>query len=555
MNNRGTKNTWITTPKGTKSEIALVLVLVNLCIGFLYFLFRNKDKTTLVNWAWLFQDIGHWNIYGAFLVASLLGVLWWRFVPSKIQYAGLLCATGGLLIYLTGIPEVVPDASRYFIQAKYLALNGPVYFLKNWGKEISAWTDLPLGPFLYGMLFRIAGDYRFLVQGLNILILVLCCIWLYRLGAYLWNPTAGILSVLTFLSAPYLLVQTPLMLVDILTMSLFTFILYLYTTGPDSTKSTLGTGLALALGLLSKYSLWLFLPLVVGLWVLLKEKKNLTMVISSSLIGVFIVLGFLFKDHVIIEQLDLLFKFQGQGLGHWKEPVLRVLLFHFHPFFLVLSVTGLLMLIRGRHRFWPVVAVALILSVVLGRGRYILPLVPLLSLAGGFALSRLYPGIARLVVALMIVTTAVLSGLYAREFSLYSATNLKTSAEWLNRSNCMAVQVQTLPQKDSLGQTAPSVAIFDLYYRGRIVSVQPWKTAPEDKLYYHPLFFTWKILRPDFYPARPFKETLTTVLIASREEQLSKAWLKFTRRTGHFRYRTLVGLTGQVCSLRPTDRP
>jgi len=65
-----------------------------------------------------------------------------RLSPFVIFIVYFLCG-----IFFWRMPEVNIDASRYFTQAKHLELFGVRYFLSEWGREIHAWTDMPLIPF------------------------------------------------------------------------------------------------------------------------------------------------------------------------------------------------------------------------------------------------------------------------------------------------------------------------------------------------------------------------------------------------------------------------
>ncbi|RME64892.1 MAG: hypothetical protein D6778_07175, partial [Nitrospirae bacterium] len=319
-------------------------------------------------------------------------------------------------------------------------------------------------------------------------------------------------------------------------------------------KWTIITSLVVFIGLLCKYSLYLFVPSIViaTTFITFKDRGLLIKNLLATGTGFVIAVLVLLQNGVLLKQFHLLLEFQAQGLGRWREPSLVLLFFQSHPFFWGSAIGGLVFLTRARNRKAVLFWVALVFVLAVGRGRYILPLFPILAISGGNALSSLPRRTAVLAVLLSVITSLGISLLYTKELKQYSSTNLIEAAEYLNSQNCERVQILALSQKQSLGQTSPMVALFDLYYRGDIVSVRPWKTT--ERLLYHPLFFTWKIKRPPFYPERPFEKGVLTVTIASSEEDLKDASKVFTRHTGHFRFRTLVGLSGQSCSLRPTKK-
>jgi hypothetical protein len=83
------------------------------------------------------------------------------------------------------------DASRYFTQAKHLELYGVKYFVSEWGKDINAWTDMPLVPFLYGVVFSIFGETRIYIQILNTTFFSLTAVLTFELGKILWDEETG----------------------------------------------------------------------------------------------------------------------------------------------------------------------------------------------------------------------------------------------------------------------------------------------------------------------------------------------------------------------------
>jgi len=119
-------------------------------------------------------------------------------------------------------PEVIVDASRYFTQAKHLELDGLGGFVRGWGREIPAWTDLPLVPALYGFVFRTFGETRVAVQAFTTLLFAGTVLLAFRTGKALWDEEVGFAGGALLLAIPYLLTQVPTMLVDVPTMFFLT---------------------------------------------------------------------------------------------------------------------------------------------------------------------------------------------------------------------------------------------------------------------------------------------------------------------------------------------
>jgi len=540
------------TAQGVSLEKIIIILALNMAFATLYFLLKPLDRTTLINWNWLFQDIGTFKIYAVFLAATTIATALWSLCNEKV-YILFLSAIFFLSISIAAkAPEVIPDAARYFIQAKYLKIYGPLYFIQHWGKEIPLWTDLPLGSFLFGLSFKTVTENRLIVQAINVSLFLLTLIFTYRIALILWGKTTALFSVGLLMVVPYLTVQVPMLMVDILSMSMFSLILF-RTIAVNRKRDLFILFVCLTLALLTKYSIWLFtLAIIIPSALLLHRKEKLKGLLLTLVAGYFLVTLLLLKDRILLRQLHLLWEFQLHGLYKWHEPSLWLTFFHGHPFFLLSCIAGTVMLLKEKHKVSFIFVIAITLFILIGRGRYILPLMPLLSLAGGYALGRLAKRLSLLVVGLAIVTSSFIVTVYCEEFNKYSFSNLQLMGQWLNQSDCEEIQVTVLPQKESLGQTAPMVALLDLYYQGHIISVAPWHFLEET--FYHPLMFTWKIKRPPFYSARSFDPNIPTVVLGSSKADLKSTSVSFTNQSGHFRYKILLGVMEQHCAVRPSSQ-
>ena len=156
------------------------------------------------------------------------------------------------------------DASRYFLEAKYLSVNGPGFFLKEWGHAIAPWTDLPLMPFIYGLLFKMFGEFRFAIQLFNSLLFAFSLVLTYHAGKTLWDAETGFHAGLLLLGIPYLPTQVPLMLVDIGTMFFMILTVFAFTKSMQQGGPLwLGISVISIVSTLSvKYSTW---PMLAGI--------------------------------------------------------------------------------------------------------------------------------------------------------------------------------------------------------------------------------------------------------------------------------------------------
>ena len=205
------------------------VALLSLAAFLTLFLFRAQDDNRLTSWRWVLADADVFWITpvlaaGLFLAAALVRVPFARRRPAGVLF---LCSFAVAAVSW-GEPEVIVDASRYFTQAKHLELYGLAYFLREWGGQIAAWTDLPLIPLLYGLIFSLAGEDRIYIQVFTTLLFSASAVLTYLIGRTLWDEATGFCAGALLLGMPYLLTQVPLMLVDVPTM--FFLLLAVFTT-------------------------------------------------------------------------------------------------------------------------------------------------------------------------------------------------------------------------------------------------------------------------------------------------------------------------------------
>lgn len=268
-----------------KIDYILITSLLTLLTYSILFVFRSLDDNTLTSWDWVFNNVDAVKIY----VILILGIII-AYVFSKVsfengqlksplprvgealasQFLSFIERNPAMALFLFSFlivvpfwkePEVIVDASRYFTQAKHLKVYGIGYFLKEWGTSLPAWTDLPLIPFLYGLIFKFLGESRIYIQIFTTFLFSMTIVLTFLIGKTLWDEDVGFLGGILLLGIPYLFVQVPLMLVDIptmffLTLSIFTTIKAL---NEGSIKSIVLSSFSISLTFFSKYSTWLML--------------------------------------------------------------------------------------------------------------------------------------------------------------------------------------------------------------------------------------------------------------------------------------------------------
>ena len=239
------------------------------------------------------------------------------------------------------VPEVIVDASRYFTQAKHIKVYGIGYFFHEWGRDIMAWTDLPLVPFIYGLIFKFFGEHRLYIQIFTTLLFSLTVVLTYMIGKTLWDKQTGFIGGLLLLGIPYIYSQIPLMLVDIptmffLTLSIFTIIQALKQGGIGFITIS---SIALLLTFFSKYSSWLWLTVLFIIFMVflriapqkIFKRGGAIALLSLLLVGTAIS----FNHDVISDQIGLLISFQMPGLRRWGESFISSFFFQIIYFFVL----------------------------------------------------------------------------------------------------------------------------------------------------------------------------------------------------------------------------
>jgi len=502
-------------PKQNEDLLISVLIsLLTLTTVFILYVFRSLDDNRLTSWQWTVTDVELPTILlmlvvGIF-VSYLLAAYSW---PLRKPAVWLFISAFIVSALFWSEPEVIVDTSRYFIQAKYLEVYGVAYFFKEWGNEISVWTDLPLVPFLYGLVFNVFGEYRIAIQILNSLFFSATVILTYLTGTMLWNKTLGLYAGSLLLGIPYLLTQVPLMLVDVASMFFFTLAIFMTIKAVRQGGAIwlLSAALTIVLAMLSKYSVWLMLSIVpiiflshleYGRKIILQRAVMITLT-TLSLIG----LVLLWKYNVIVEQLTLLQSYQLPGLKRWSESFSSTFFFQVHPFITVAAVFSIYAAIKNKDIKYAIISGLLLLVFVLEikRARYLIIILPMLVLMAAYGLNE----IRNIKAQKYIVASAVVSAFVIAMFGYLpflqntSAINLSQAGKYLdaiNAGDTGTIEVVALAQQRSMVNPAVAIPMLDLVTQKKLVynydQAQIQRPASVET---SSLRFTWEYKNPEYF--------------------------------------------------------
>lgn len=491
--------------------VALFFTAAFICL----FLGRAADDNSLFSWSWVFIGIDASRLYLLFTAGLVLAFFLAPFaVPDRYQASFLFLFSFAATIPLWGEPELIVDASRYFTQAKHLEMYGFGYFFKEWGSAIQAWTDLPLVPFSYGIIFKLFGETRAAVQFFTTGLFAGTVVLTFLIGKTLWDRETGFVAGLLLLGIPYLLAQVPLLLVDVPTMfflslSLFTF---LHALDRGGAAPMAFSALAIVCTALSKYSAWFMLTvLVVALIVAVPHRGGTerpqrvrrgigVLLAAAALSGAILFLKF----EVVSRQIGLLATYQKAGLDRWGESFYSTFFFQVHPFITAAALLSLVVAFRARDLKYVIVLWLILLAVFFNitRIRYLLPLFPLLTLMAGYGLTVIErKDLRRFVVYGVVVSSLVIVYFaYVPFAESMSMANLKRAGEFLNGLKAEKMEVFTLSQQDFAANPAVAVPLLDLY-TGKTIRYhyQPENFPPRAERESSSLRFTWEYQNPMYY--------------------------------------------------------
>jgi len=558
--------------EGSRYPIIGTAIVIGALIPLAQYSFRRFDDNNFASWDWIFHIINPGQyalalIFGLLLVAVSFSAF--RFsLPSRLRNTALFsaCFIAAALLWMT--PEVNIDTSRYFMQAKHFEQYGINYFFREWGKGIPAWTDLPAVPFLHGLLFTVFGESRMAVQIFTALLFAMTAVLTSLIGKALWDEDTGFYAGTLLLGMPYLLSQTPLMLVDVPTMfflmlSIHLFIRVVETGGMWRVAAA---ACAVFLTVCCKYSTWpmlSLLPLIAAVfWI--RSDGPLRQQIMRRSIAVFLasfllvgVAGALTYD-VVSNQINLLMNFQRAGLERWGEGFTSTFLFQIHPIITIAASASLVVAVVKRDLKYPIAAWLPFLIIIfqIKRIRYILPAFPFVSLMAAYGLSVLRDRNYRNVIVSCVVATSLAISLfgYMPFLNHWSAVNLKQAGGFLDTLDIDTVEVFIAPQKSYPVNPAVAVPILDLFTRKTIVyRYQPGASSSDENVLQSRFRFSWEYQNPYYYtPTTTGTATKRAVVLISGRPQDEvppeaadsliglRRSMSFTTINPLFRYQTLV---------------
>jgi len=528
------------------------------------YLLRSLDDNRLTSWRWVLAARNPAALFALVAAAAVLAHVVAKLLPARRAEAVLFLGAYAIGAAFWGEPEAIVDAARYFTEAKHLALHGVGHFLRGWGREIPAWTDLPLVPFLYGVVLRLSGESRLAVEAFTTLLFAGSVVLTCRIGKALWDEEVGITAGAFLLAIPYLFTQVPLMLVDVPTLFFVTLAVYasILAFQHGGMGRILLASAAVSLALLSKYSAWLLLstlPVVGAVHAKGGARRALITGALLALVTGGLVLGAALPHREVYEeQIRLLLDYQAPGLRRWGESFLSTFLFQVHPFLSAAALASIWVAIRRRDLRWAIVAwpVLLLVGLEVRRIRYLLPAFPMLALMAAHGLHIVRASETRR----LVLASAVLSSIvvafwgYLPFLRSASAINLKTAGEYLDAAGVERAEVFTPPQADPVVNPAVSVPILDLFTAARLIYRDERITPPpRARLEVSALRFTWAHESPGYYASdgREHAEAVVVISddlarplpahVASRLEAYRLARV-FAADEGVFEHRTLVSV-------------
>jgi len=518
-----------------RSAAAFLIFSSSLLLFYVLYSFRFLDDSRLTNWDDVFTVVRPLRM-GLLLCAGLCAA----FILSR---TALLDRNPSVSLFILSFavsaafwqePEMIVDASRYFIQAKHLEVYGFVSFFREWGNEINAWTDLPAIPFLYGTIFRIFGESRLAIQIFNTLLFSSSVVLTYQTGKELRDRDTGLYAALFLLGIPYLFTQVPLMMVDLhamffLMLSVYTFLLALRR---GSTMVPIA-GICLCAAFFSRYSTWLMLtviPVIYAAELYRTRKEGLDRIALRGMI-VFFISFFLisvliaFKHDEIVKQIYILISYQKPGLKRWGESLVSIYFFQMHPIIPILAAVSIFVAVRRRDPAFIIAAwlVLVVLVLQIRRIRYIIMIFPMLSLMASYGLGLVRDKMtARFIACATAAFSLVLAlSAFLPFLQLTSAANLRDAGGYLDSLDVARAEVFTPLPRDYVLDPAVSVPLLDLYTNKKIVYYYEASDFPLPvDIRTSALRFTWTYKNPLFYQEEAGRHGKRAVVIISDRSEM-----------------------------------
>jgi hypothetical protein len=502
-------------------QFGVIIALTLLTVLVLY-TFRTLDDNRLTSWEWVFGTVKITLILALLVPGGIVAfVLSKTPVPERCPALFLFVLSFCCASLLWSEPEMNVDASRYFTQAKHLELYGTGYFLREWGKTIAAWTDLPLMPLIYGLTFKYIGESRMHVQVITTLLFSFTVVLTYMTGKTLWDKETGFFGGMFMLGIPYLFTQVPLMLVDTSTMFFFTLAVFAFIRALEAGGLWVpAASAALFLVIISKYSAWLMLSLFVVIIAvrLFKAYRSpgeisfrrycvrISIIVLTAAFAAGAVM--LVKYNVASSQIGLLLAFQKPGLRRWSESFISTFLFQVHPFITAAAVLSICVAWKKKDLEYLIISwlMLLIVALQIKRIRYTIIAFPMFSLMAAYGLNSIKDqGLKKCIVFSVAACSLILAVFaYLPFLQQTSSQNLQRAAAFINILPGKNIEVVTLPRKGDDVNIAVSVPLLDLFtdkkiHYGYHLDDQLKYAPSAAEIEVSPLRFTWTYKNPEYY--------------------------------------------------------
>lgn len=520
--------------KGHETDVEqhLFIFILGLGVPLLLYFNRHLDDNRLTSWNWVFDfvSLSHFAI----ILSTVLVFAWLLSLVSfyeKMKPLVLFVAASVMASFFWSEPEVIVDSSRYFTQAKQLQVYGTGYFAEQWGREIFAWTDLPLVPFLYGLVFKFLGEQRIFIQVLNTLFYAFTVILTYRLGKTLWDEDTGFRGGLLLLGFPYLFTQVPLMLVDVPTM----FFFMLAVVNSVNALKEGGTGrillaaFSLFLVFYVKYSTWLLLtliPIIYAYFIYLNPARALRRGIVLALVSLVMIGSFfvIYKD-ILGPQLDFLLEYQKPGLKRWGESYISTFLFQTHPFITAAALFAIVTAARKVDFRFLIISFLLLLFLFMQvkRIRYTMPAFPMLALMAAYGMGEMQNKKLINHVVFSVVGTAFIVAFmgFLPFLKTLGVQNLQAAGRYLNEIPGTNVEIVSFAGDDAVVNPATAVPVLDIYTDKKLIYYNYGQVSPELREWAKtsPLRFTWEFSLPEYYFPGPGTKNIDALVVISDDPE------------------------------------
>ncbi len=245
-----------------------------------------------------------------------------------------------------------------------------------------------------------------------------------------------------------------------------------------------------------------------------------------ALSAFFIGLAAAYKSGVISDQMKVLMSYQKPGLKRWGESFVSTFFFQIHPFITVAALFSVYVAIGKKDPKYIVVVwlVALVFLMQIRRARYIIMVLPMVSLTAAYGLCRIKDATLKKFLAACVITSsfAVAIFAYLPFLQSMSAVNLKDAGRFLDSIPERNVEVFTLVPSDPVVNPPVSVPLLDLFTQKRIIYKGNGILSKEEreKIKNSSLRFTLEFKNPSYYDDYKDVDTVLAVISESADDPL-----------------------------------